>query len=802
MQNCEYSAKAESTLSVEGGNAELFLPTSYEQYLNLSAPSDIAFSENHIAIADGKVLYVYDRANGKYISFDHQDFNIANLGFSENGTLYYSDKNGSLFTFNPQTQTKSSVTLSSSSSSFYLVGNTFYNVFISTPTITITSYAIDGNGAINPSTANRIDSFDSLRQPVLTYCDETLFCAVDTVHAHKSGVPSEYFLFSSTHNEEVSSMCALGNALYYTTANGLYRYERSANGWANGNNQLLSNANISALTVYNGQLYCTQGDSIRQISISDNTAYFTDYEICASSDSLNRLGNGTQTARAGDLLVTSDAQNNRISVYNLKNNGYTVHAINSPELVATDGEVIAVSTQNKITLFGAKNTDFTVDGKVTGLACLFGKTYYTTENGEYGVFDGTQKQTANRGNLPKELTCDLYGNLYAIIGNQAVKFTEGNFLKSAEGGEVLFALDANAHALRADFKGNLYYLVGKEFYQNGTKITAVSAKNAVFRTDSDTVAPLSFALGFEDKSVYFLYDNFALTTTALDFAVLNEIDKADITAQVFAPQSGLNLVDVREGAVGIKTDLTALKTSGGNYFPYAGYARVSARRGILLGTAGEYSLVALFCDGGGYQTRLFRTDSCTAVNPTEYSKVQNVTRYLTSNVSPTYFPCLEQSLQAAPLARAQKVTLLSTVSTGNAAEYEYGYIEYQTETGVKRGYVPLTYLTAVSPLPASENFRVAYLAASEEGVLFTAEDGTTVLVKERTQVTVSGEGESLIATIKIEGKTYVATVTPAQLEEVHSDALRISLIVILSVLAAIIVGVYIFLVLGKKKNKR
>ena len=37
-------------------NASLFLPESYEQYLSLQTPTDVAFTEDYIAIADGSYI--------------------------------------------------------------------------------------------------------------------------------------------------------------------------------------------------------------------------------------------------------------------------------------------------------------------------------------------------------------------------------------------------------------------------------------------------------------------------------------------------------------------------------------------------------------------------------------------------------------------------------------------------------------------------------------------------------------------------------------------------------------------------
>ena len=62
--SADESAVRVSPVAMTTDNASLFLPASYEEYLPLENPSDVAFSENYIAIADGMNLYVYAREYG------------------------------------------------------------------------------------------------------------------------------------------------------------------------------------------------------------------------------------------------------------------------------------------------------------------------------------------------------------------------------------------------------------------------------------------------------------------------------------------------------------------------------------------------------------------------------------------------------------------------------------------------------------------------------------------------------------------------------------------------------------------
>ena len=79
--SADESAVRASSVALTAENASLFLPASYEEYLPLENPSDVAFSENYIAIADGSYLYVFSRASGTYSRYQQPDGTIAKLGF-------------------------------------------------------------------------------------------------------------------------------------------------------------------------------------------------------------------------------------------------------------------------------------------------------------------------------------------------------------------------------------------------------------------------------------------------------------------------------------------------------------------------------------------------------------------------------------------------------------------------------------------------------------------------------------------------------------------------------------------------
>ena len=77
-----------SAQKAEGVTAELVAPTSYEQYLFLTAPSDVAVSNSYTAISDGNSLFVYDRADDVYRRYEHST-PIHKIAFDKSGNLYF-----------------------------------------------------------------------------------------------------------------------------------------------------------------------------------------------------------------------------------------------------------------------------------------------------------------------------------------------------------------------------------------------------------------------------------------------------------------------------------------------------------------------------------------------------------------------------------------------------------------------------------------------------------------------------------------------------------------------------------------
>lgn len=829
--NAETSAATQLTKE----NTELFLPGSYEQYLSLENPAYVAFNGNYIAVADGNKLYFYD-VNGtkRYFGYEHctgadsTPTNISKIQFSKNGKLFYSDIRNHLYEYD-FTANEAVIQDNISCNNFLIEGDYLYTATEATTTTTVTfSYAPLDNIGID--TSKDLGTFEIASKPYMTSQNGKLYCIINNnsrisydLSTHKDTGETNKALDGNTHQiAGLRSVSAFGDYIYYTVyndtnnpdyPNGLYRSD-----FAGKSERLLTGNGYTAVTSYNGKLYCIHGKSIREIEIADGAVRFTGYEISASSDSENRLAETSQSVRAGNLLVTADKGNKRITVYNLVTDTYSVipcigeNGAFTPNVVATDGETIAVSSERSVYTckFGEKT--FTLGAErsntVTGLACVYGNCYFVTLNSAYGKLGESGEAVRETYGTPNALTSDVYGNLYVACSDGTVrKYTEEEFSDPrAEGVATGISLPAGFTSFRADFKGNLYCLAGNKIYRNGQIFAEADTAECVYRETPE--APVSLALGFEDKRVFLVYDNFILKTSALDFPALDSIPTEGKESAIFGTQSELNLVTVQPNAVGFRIDLERLKEGSGGVFPYEEYFRsASSPRGILLTETQEYNLVAFFGSDHKYTVNLFQKESCTPVDRASYWQEKNETQYVTSDVSLSLFPCLVPALRSERLSRGTEVNLCGVVSSSDTeggallSDYEYAYVSYTTENGkTEYGYLPLSYLTKVKPNAVTEEFRLAYLRPEEEGIEFISENGAKITVTERTQVEVTERDGELIARYTKDGVQYYAVVTEDLLARPVSEALRISLIVILSVAAALIIGGYVYL-LPRKKEK-
>ncbi len=800
-------------------NASLVLPSSYEQYLTLANPTDVAFSDNYIAIADGMNLYVYARENGsEYKPYMLSSGNIAKIGF-HGDDLYFvvRDSDASIRFYRYDYATGSARDMGFNCSTFLIVGDTLYTATVAGSSTTFAARTLTADGA---GEAQPLGELPTSTTPHLAYADGTILCCVDRLLYYPV---NGSFAYNQCHNLSseaspslnVTSVCSDGTSLYFSSAAGLFRRGTGSDGTVT---RLSDASGLAAMSFFNNSLYCIDGASVREISLTDSAAAFTSYEITSASDSENRLSGAVDSARAGSLLVTADAGNSRVSVYDFQTQSYSVIACESaPTLVATDGTTIAYASGMNIYTCTYGEDAFTqaetAPSTVRGIACAYGSVYYVTATAQYGVADGeTVSPIVYEYGTPTGLACDLYGTLYVAYESGDIRiFTESSFTQydaSAGSQKKSFSLPDGATSLEADFEGSLYYLADGVMYREGEVFAEIDGSSFVWSADGTAQKPVSFALGFEDDEVYFNFGNYVVKSSAGALSAISTLDEIAVeTARddAFAHHGTEELlVSVPAGTVGVFTDLATLRNSDGAYFPYSSYARSGEdRQGVLLAETGEYALV-LFSEGKGeYTAELFLKDSVTKIASSEYYTENETayTRYLTNKVSSYYAPCLDGALAGEELARGTAVSVIGFVTT---AELEYALVEYSDAArATARGYVPATYLTEISPdVSSGENYTLAYLRSSSDGVVFTNAAGEERVITERVQVRLYDNGDGTYTARLSDDVSYSAVISSDMIDDGNAEVIRIALIVILTVLALVILGVYIFLLPWEKYRKK
>lgn len=813
IASAEEPEAEESVTQLSEENASLFLPGSYEQYLPLKSPSHAAFSDDHIAVADGSTLYLYDRATAQYSYYEHRTganetaTTISELQFSPDGVLYFNDQSSEFYRYDMQDN--KAVLQNISCTTFLLADERIYYA-TTTVTNTVTFYYIPVAGGLRTPFATY-----SALNPHLAYENGILHCiiddniryAFDTSKVLPDGSFERVEANKPLGEDKINGLryvCAYDGALYFTVSgardgNGLYRTD--GNGAVT---LLLAEGNLSTLTVYNNRLYCVQGNSVKEISVLNDGAVYTGYEISAASASENRLSGASSLVRAGNLLVSADAGNNRISVYNFKTGKFTAYPVSNASVVATDGSTIAATDGEKISVIsypdGSIQTYDINIGRVTGLAVFFSSVYYVTSNNMYGL--AGSNVTVNYPDIdsaPAGMACDLYGKIYVAYNNGDVyEFQEEYFSRRGTPVKSAVTLPAPFTAFRCDFEGNLYCLSGNTLYKNRQAFANVTGSDFVYHTADTTARPLSCAVGFEDDAVYFCFGDYIVASAegALDIPTLGKISLGTAKEQIFSTGDiDSLLVDVKENSVGIKISLADMGAAE-HYFPYTGYARTQEARGVKLAQTELYTLVLLEKDKE-YEALLLRTESTQEADG-EITTQLNEHVYLSNAVNACYFPCLEQSLTQNRFMRGASVTKLGEIVLPERA---YALVSYESDNQTYTAYVPLSYLSGVNPAGIEgENYTLGYLKAGE--TKFLSNQGEELTVTERTPVRLYLQGDgTYIVRFEKDGVLYSANVEAGRIDNGASDALRTSLIIILSVLAVLIIGIYIYFLPIRKKRR-
>lgn len=698
----------------------LVYPNSYEEYLPLTKPTDVAVSNDFTAVSEENGIYLYKRSGNRYTHYAHEVYGddsqnkIAEMQFSEDGDLYFLDGNQSLYKISKnelETGNYEPTTYPSfNCSAFTLFSNTVYYTKVTPNAKSILKATLtdltNGTAIVDGLSSNPIVTQDG---GVLYYTqDEYLYKYTET--------QTKFEIYDFEHS--IQSFCVEGNAVCCVDSTGTFsvydlskllnseRNEEVAPSYADGEND------YSAVYRENGYVYAVGERSIKQFSLENNA--FTDFEIGASSYSQNRLFNAQDAQLCGNLLVSLDNYDagGSINLFDQSKNAYRKIDVElKADLLATDGTTALIATTTKAELYdlvsGEKLREFSAfDGDVHGVAAVYGKYYFVTHrgtfysisktNGQWSISDPVTKTTAE----PMLLTSDIYGNLFVAYDDGSVyRFSETEFVTATGLGTKLSAvIPTSTTKISIDYEGNLYAQVGNEivrFNAAGDEQSFSSEKSLVYGQSISTELS-TFALSWEDNATYFFYDgNFAVVTADLGYKTVKDVPVQNADETIFSESSAeFTVVKTATNALVVHFDIDSL--NGAETFPYLSFERTTSERTALkIGeTADYYVLAELDQTTKKYSTFITQKSFCTALDQDDYlvtyTDAQRSDGYLTNEVRLYKYPYLNKALKVTTAPKNAKVTLLGEIV---GLDYDYYCVSYAVGTQTHIGYVPKAYVT-------------------------------------------------------------------------------------------------------------
>ena len=717
--------------NAESENADkLFSPVSYEEYLPLTAPADIAVSERYTAIADGNKIYLYDKTEQEYQTFTHNkkgqpNDDVKKLQFCENGKLYYADNSTGANFYE--------LDLVSFSSS----NNDLTDIACSTFTIDGTTlYFANSSGALySASLTDYQESMPALplantpNKPTLAFWNGELYftdnASLQLLNKYNPQTQQLTNLTALTANE-IERMTITAGVLAYTTANQAFctytlpRVQKETL-------RFFENGVFTAVASLDNKIYAVYGAEIREYDMQ--TDEFTGFAICGNSSLPHRLNGAKDACVHGTELIVADGGNLRVSIYNQNGETQKNFPVDfAPEYISCGESEIFIADKTQVAVYtfnGEKQSTFDkFQGNITGIASVFDKHYFVTadnyyyqlsrgENGEFKKYE-TQKIS----HIPKMLTADTYGNLYiAGSGQNATylyRFTESEFINPDKSGtQVLDSLPLNTQKISVDHNGNFYALADNKIYKNGNTQAEDFSSPLVY---GESASINAFAFGAEENQTFLLCENnYLIQTTRLNLPNLKTVPVKGADKEIFSKESAeFIVVDVAQNALLIGFDLQALQ--GSEYFPYAGYSRAQTPlKALELGKSGEYSIIAVYDEAQkSYQTYYTRSAFTSVAKDYHAPYESAIAGYITSEVTLYKFPYLNKLLTADVLPRGAQVEILGELSL----DHEYFEVRYQTADGAKTGYIPRSFVAETNGKPPQAETQVIGKEESNRDALF------------------------------------------------------------------------------------
>ena len=722
--------RAQASAQTTAQTDELLVPASYEQYLSLDAPTDVAVSESFTAIADKNTVYLYDKADGVYREYTHNFYpanpssnNISKLQFDGDGNLYFLDQH-ELFVLPFESLEQPSVATETgfACTTFLVVGDTLYFTDAKAGNTQLLETTING---LTPDKQNRKTIVENglTGIPALAFWNDELYFTnkglTSTLYKFNPSVETARPIVGFKDKEiasfdtDVTAIAVADSTLTLcTNAKTFYAYALPR---ADEDAKLKEvTGAFTALYAYEEFVYAVNGKAVWQYDLQ--TGAFTDFEICANSARPNRLSGATDVLQVGNKLYIADNGNARISVFDTVQNAFVdaFDAYLPATYLSADSETLVLANQTQAALYSIKDENFgtllaSFDGfidPVVGTASVYGTHYLATANHAYKIaFDKQENEylmtaTEKTSFHPTLLSADIYGNLYTLKNGQLYRFTEAEFISpDGVGTRVTNTVLTGVSKLAFDYEGDGYALANGTVYklvENGASYSFTTPY--IYASETQATA---FTLSVEENAGYLLMDgNHLVKTQRFHLPTVKTIATQNADEQIFSTQSAqAEVVSVRENALLVGFDLQAL--NGAEHLPYLSYERSQTTLTALkLGETDGYHLIAVFDEeANAYFTYAVKKQFCQTLDKDDYlvSYPTGKTAWLTNGVNLYKFPYLTSLLTVTELSRGAQITLLGEL---NELDFDYYLIEVTTANGeTAQGYIPKAYASLINAAP-------------------------------------------------------------------------------------------------------
>ena len=680
----------------------LISPGSYQEYLSLSAPSDVSVADGYTAIADGSRVYIYNQQTNKYTRFDH-NHEITKLQFSETNVLYFLDDENTLFTLNVATLAATETGISNCLT-FTLYGADIYYTTMSGISTSIYTAPISSPAGKTLLITHRMYC------PAIAFANGSLYYMKGDEYLRKYTLADGSDV-SVAELPAVLSLSITENTLVCTSENGGFKaFSLTDDGLSE---IYTAEGNYSSLCALGANVYVIKGNSIRNFSISNTE--FTNFEISSASSSAHRLNGAKELCLKDDLLFISDVGNSRISVYNTKDSAFqtSISTTISPTFMASNGETLLTANATQAQLYSLSEDEYgtavstlpatQIHGNVIGATEVYGTYYLTTDTNRLyysadtnGEITWTEIQrTSHTASL---LTSDVYGSIYAVHGNALYRYTELELLSTtADGDKILDNLPASVSKILVDYERNVYAL-------HGNTLTVYQADNGVYSQAEQItfnesfvygVTPMALSLAFNatDNRAYVLYQgNYLTETSALNLSTLQTI-ACENTQDIFTESTPqIRLTTVQKNALTIRFDITKLQSA--SVFPYLSHERSAEERtALILGESGAYYVLSIPTATGKRESCLVLKEACAPIDKTVYREefTEAQTGYLVSGSAAYTFPYLSEQLQKGALTTDTPIQLRAKIKGLETEYYEISYTDANENEVI--AYLPTSFVT-------------------------------------------------------------------------------------------------------------